>query len=895
MAPPLQRIHKLLITRATGLTIATAAFLAGPVVLASSGAEDAEKEPVPIRPLPKGLRGPGGPNGLQPIPPGAPSRRPEPEPADAPDRPPSDAGSRATHTSASSARSTASTARAKGEEEVRPAEDTTLGTSNRQKPPIVDKHAKVTIDFVDTPLSDVVKYMADITGRNFILTDDLKGKITIISHQPVTVGEAYEAFLSALEMAGYTTVTVGEATKVVSTGSAANNPTRVYTGSAIPYTDNFVTQIIQLANVSVSDISSVVKELAGKDAKVIAYQPTNTLIVTDSATNIRRVYHIVSQLDVASPKSELAIIPLRYAQATEVQKIIEELYGATSSSSNESSSRTSETARRRVLRRRLTDRRRSGSETTSEGAQATSVGSEGRYIEKILADERTNSLILMANEKAIKAITALIAQLDVDVDPASRATIHVVYLEHAKAEDVAQVLANLSESGSSSSSARDRSNRGNRYGNRRPLAPPGGPGGPLFLVEDNSEASSGTSAVAAFDSGVRITSDTNTNSLVIIATPDQFRIIKQVIDNLDIQRKQVFVEAVILELASSDSNNAGLGFHMGKSTADGGLSLLSAQLGGSSLGLSASDILSGLAMGVFGAPVDVAVTDSSGETTTMSVPAFGIALDALQSNSAVNILSTPNVLTMDNEEAKIVVGRNIPFPVSTGYSNNNTPITSYQREDVAITLKVTPQINESNYVTLKVFQEVQEVESDNQGLDVNTAGFITSKRNVDTTVVVKDNQTVVLGGLIAETDSKSETKVPLLGDLPLVGMLFRGHENTNRKTNLLIFLTPHIIDDPSDLEEIYRVKMAQRDEFIRRFYGKSREQQERELADLLSYSMNQIDKPSRFRGPIEGRQNFKNLGGEEQLAPAPSPPQPIIIQSDEAGGDNGDAPDEPQE
>ena len=322
---------------------------------------------------------------------------------------------------------------------------------------------------------------------------------------------------------------------------------------------------------------------------------------------------------------------------------------------------------------------------------------------------------------------------------------------------------------------------------------------------------------------------------------------------------------MVLELASDETFDFGLGAHLGKPNDDGSLSIFSSQLNGSSFGLSA-DLLSGMAMGVFGEPVSVNVSDGLGGTASMSVPAFGIALNALQSNSSVNILSTPNILTLDNEEVAIIVGRNIPFPVSTGRDNNNNPIISYQREDVAITLKVTPQINESNYVTLTVFQEVQEVEEDSQGLDVATAGFITSKRSADTTVLVKDNQTVVIGGLIGTTDTSVATKVPILGDIPIIGKVFRGNRQSSRKSNMLIFLTPHVIDDESDLEEVYRVKVAQRQEFIRRFYGKSRQQQEDELEKLLQYSMNHIDKPSVYRGNERAVNNWEVIGSQAPVA-----------------------------
>lgn len=716
--------------------------------------------------------------------------------------------------------------------------DTSPASTDRGKPPVLEgRSTTVTIDFVDTPIVDLIKYFAEITGRNFLLTDDLKGNVTIISHRPVTVGEAYEAFLSALESAGYTTVTVGQLTKVVSTSSAANAPLNEYYQGNIPYTDNYVTQIIQLANVGVSDIVSVVRDLAGAKAKIIAYAPTNTMIITDSAVNIRRVYRIVSQLDVAAPKSGLRIFQIQHAQASEIQRVIQEIYGTEANAS--SSQNTTNAANRTAASRRAAQNPRRGAEAATPAADtgtASTVGKEGSYIDKIITDERTNSIIVLANEEGQKKIEDLIAELDIDVDPSSRAMIKVLYLSHAKAQDVATVLSNLSEAGSRSSTTSASRTTAAQRNLRTPA------GAPPEAAEDSAG-----SAVAALDGGTRITSDENTNSLVIVATPDQFQVLEQVISQLDVRRKQVFVQAVILEMASDGTVEFGLGVHAGAPGRDGGLSVGSAQLGGSSLGLSAES-LSGLALGVYGKSIDIGITDpTTGQASSLSIPAFGIALNALASNSAVNIVASPEILTMDNEEAKIIVGRNVPFPVSSGRDNNNNPIISYQREDVATTLKVKPQINESNFVTLEIFQEVTEVEEDDSGLDATTAGFITSKRSAETVIVVKDNQTVVIGGLVGSTDTEVETKVPILGDMPLIGALFRGRRTVARKTNLLIFLTPHIIDEPADLEEVYRIKWAQREEFIRRFYGKSREEQETELSGLLQFSMNKIDQPSPWR------------------------------------------------
>jgi len=745
----------------------------------------------------------------------------------------------------------------------------------RQKAPVLNPNARIQLDFVNKPLMDLIKYMAEVTGRNFILGDEIKGDVTIISHKMVSVPAAYEAFLSALEVSGYTTIQVGSVTKVVKHGDAKKTPIRVHQGGNIPFTDNYVTQIIELENVSVTDISVVVKELMGSSASVISYAPSNTLILTDAATNIRKIYRIISQLDIAAPKAKLHVISLTHAEAADVQKIIQDLYGTESSSTTDSSSSTASESRRR-RRSRLRDR----DKRTSTSGSATKVGVEGKYIEKIIADERTNSLIVMANDEALQAVVDLIGELDVDVDPASRAQIHVYYLKHAKAEDVSQVLSNLSETSSSSSSSRSRrgrgsdSRRGARGGPGARGAARGQQGGGKRTSAFGGASEQEASAIAAFEDGVRITSDENTNSLVIIATMDQFAILKQVIGKLDIRRKQVFVEAVILELASEDSMNRGLGVHMGKPGDDGSLMMGALGLDHSSLGLSA-EALSGMAVGIYGTPVTVSVPDPlTGAPIDLSVPAFGIALKALQSNSSVNIVSTPNILTTDNEEAKIVVGRNISFPTSSAMNNLGTPVVSFQREDVAITLKVTPQINESNFVTLEIYQEVSEVEdsANDSGASIVDKPPTTSKRCVETTVVVRDNQTVVLGGLISSTDTDVETKVPILGDLPLFGALFRSSTVKARKTNMMIFLTPHVIDGPEDLEEVYRIKWAQRQEYLRRFYGKGRDKVEAQLADMLQYSMNQIDQPSPWRTKVmsaEDAAGFSTIGGSETSEPTP--------------------------
>lgn len=717
--------------------------------------------------------------------------------------------------------------------------------SDRAKPPEVQGAQRITLDMLSTNVYDLVKYYADITGRNAIIGDkkELQGaEVSIISNRPVGVYEAEKAIVAALEVAGYAIVVDGATVTVVKTGAAAQAAIPVRQGGDLPGS-GFVTQIIPLENVSVGDVTTVISGLVSPDAKVLAYNPSNTLIITEQASNLRRVYSVIKQLDIAAPKSRLEVIPLIYANAEEVKAIVEQIYGTAAESTAPASATKKTTSTSTSASARRTPKR----EDSAVSSEAVSAGVESRYIDKVISDERTNALIVLADDQGHAAVRDIVAKLDVDVDPASRSQIHVVKLEHAKAEDVATVLANLSEGGSSSSKASSASRGAATTASaRRPTA----------QAESPTTTDGNTGVLAAFDSGMRITHDETTNSLVIIAANDDFEIVKRVIDELDAKRRQVFVDCVVLELSSEDSFDLGLAYHGPLLPNNENLSIAGGQFGQSSLGLS-QDLLSGLALGVYGETVEVPF----GDGTVIPVPAFGIVLNALKTNSSVNIVSNPNLMTLDNEEAEIVVGRKIPFPTSSGLNSLGQPVISYQREDVAITLKMTPRINSENYVTMVIELEVSEVEEDDSALDPATAGFITSKREVKTTALVGDNQTVVLGGLVGTTDTEVETKVPILGDLPLIGTLFRGSRNVSRKTNLMVFLTPHIVDDESDFIEVMKVKEAQRQEFLRRFYGKSRDQQMEEIKNLLRYSMNVVDEPSYYRGSPEVLSDEITVGG----------------------------------
>ncbi|MCB9692121.1 MAG: type II secretion system secretin GspD [Alphaproteobacteria bacterium] len=710
-------------------------------------------------------------------------------------------------------------------------EPTTITPSDRNKPELIGQ-GMYELDFVDKTLYDFTVWIADLKRMNFVIGDpkDLQGKkVTIISHKKVSVGAVFEAYLAALEVNGFSLSVSGTNAKIVKAGDASQYPIPVNKGGDIPYSDRIVTQLIPLENVSVGDVNNIITGMASPGAKVVAYNPANTVIITDVAHNLRKIYEVLSELDVAAPKSTLEIVPVNHADAAEIKQLIEELYGTAESAG------TNNAATARNNRRNRRTPRNQEPQT-----EATTAGKAAKYIDKVLADERTNSLIVLANEQGHQTVRDLLEKLDVDSTGLNESRIYVVRLENAKADEVSSVLQELSNGGRGGGQTNNRNNAA--ANNRNNAANARNRNAAANAAATTDEEGSG--AIAAFDSGMRIASDENTNSLVIIARPADYEVVKKVIDELDMERRQVFVDATILEIASEDTFQFGIAAHLPSQPNGNTTAFAGAQLESSSLGLT-QDALSGLAVGVFGPLVSVPINTGLG-VQNIDVPAFGIALNALRTNNNINIVSNPTLMTLDNEEATIIVGRKVPFPTqSTVNQLTGIPIQSFNRQDVAITLTVTPRINSSNQVTLEITVEVQELEEEITA----GAGPTTSQRKVETVVLVGDNQTAVLGGLVANTTTKAETKLPVLGDLPLVGVLFRGSRDRSRKSNLMVFLTPHIIDDPEDIVEVQRVKEAQRQEFLRRFYGRSRDEQLEELQRLMQFSINYVDEPSVWRGP----------------------------------------------
>ncbi|NOZ88137.1 MAG: type II secretion system secretin GspD [Deltaproteobacteria bacterium] len=644
------------------------------------------------------------------------------------------------------------------------------------------RNQKYNLDFAKADIGDVIKVISEMIGQNFILTDKTRSaKITIMTPRPVSAQEAYQAFLAALSMNRLAVVPYGNYLKIVEKKDARGDAIKIYDSpDDIPPDDRLITYILRLQYADVKDIETVIKQIKSREGNTVAYLPMNTLVLNEMAHNLKRILKVVSKLDIPSPGSRIRIMDIQYADASDIVDTIKELFG-------EKSKRN----KRKAKRRAITIARNRKKEEVKNGTAAVTV-------DTVMADERTNKLIVICTDSAWTKVRQLIDELDVPVPGDEQ--IHVHYLENADATELATVLSNLAQG------RVGRTRKRKRRGKKSPK---------------------GTSS-ELFEGEVKITADKATNSLVIVASSRDYASLRKVIKKLDIRRRQVFVEATILEVSLKKDNKAGFAWNAGKVLGVSGEDIplfFGTNLSGlSSLALTDPSILSGIAAGLRGP--DVKGTENLIPGLSTPLPSFGAILIALQENSNVNVLSSPHILTTDNEEASITVGKNVPFIMGfTGYGGAgrtggyySNPVVSIQRQDVALTLKLTPQINESDYVRLKVEQEVTELA---KGGDVRT-GPITSKRAAKTTVVVKDQQTVVLGGLMQDKVSEGSAKVPFLGDIPVIGWLFRFTDKTKEKTNLLIFLTPYIIKDPSDFRKIFKRKMRERKEFIERFYGEAK-------------------------------------------------------------------------
>ncbi len=601
---------------------------------------------------------------------------------------------------------------------------------------------KITLDFKDVELTELINTISELTGKNFLYDDSIKGKVTIVSPETMTLDETYQLFLTVLNVKGYTLVPSGKVNKIVSTKTARQEGLPVYTKGRSD-SDQFITRLVRLNYLDVDTVAtSVLAPLMPATGNIITYPPTNTLILTETASTIDRMVKIMQQLDQPDSSGELTVLPLRYADAEEVAKICQEIV-------TEQAGATQRRANQKIS-------------TTKEGTS------------KIIAYPRTNSLIVVSSSEDLDKIKGLLATLDQEPRE-EEADINVYYLENADAETLATTLNEiLTGVKAAAASAAATANK-----NQAP-----------------------TQSSAVISQQVSITADKPTNSLIINAQQKDYTAIKSIIKKLDIKRKQVYVEALIIELSMDATKDLGASLSGAIDLGNDGV-IFAGTGEQTSLGnlSSSTSLLSTAINGVLVGGMFNPITVTAGDGKTYTVPALSALLNLSKTDSDVNVLSAPRLLTSDNEEAEIIVGDNVPIVTEkiTDSTNTDNVTVSVERQDAALTLRFTPQVIEDNLVRLNIYQEITGVV---EGSDSNTNGPTLTKRVIRNTVLAQSKKTLILGGLINNQSTQSETKVPLLGDIPVLGWLFKTRSTSANKKNLLVFITPTIIKDTDDIAQV---------------------------------------------------------------------------------------------
>jgi general secretion pathway protein D len=676
----------------------------------------------------------------------------------------------------------------------------------------------ISFNLRNADLVQVINLISELTGKSFLVDDKVRGKVTIIAPTEVTLEEAYQIFLSVLEIQGFTIVPQGPIIKIVPSRDVKDNPIPTATDGQHPFspaTESFVTQLVPLQYADANDIRGLLTPLVSKESSLLAYAPTNSLIVTDTVSNINRLLKIITALDVEAPSMMFKVVMLKFAQAeqiaTALRTAVEGLTGAGGPDSGTGAPTGAEGAPPPAVQPAARGRR---------PVQASaSAGQRNQRGPRIVPDPRTNSLVLIATRADMVTLDDLIAKLDIRT-PEGRGQIHVYYLQYANAEELAQVLtAQAGEITRTLNPTTSPPGQSTTPGGLPPTTPGGLPPTTSTLGTPTTRRQGVIGGTTP--SGVSIVADKPTNSLVITAPPEAYALLKEIIQKLDVRRSQVLVESLIAEVTLTKAQSLGVEWRainapngtqvFASSTGSAQTGLLNATLGAVSGGGTAASTnplagFTSLASQGFliGLLRTITITpDPSNPNSTVQLLNIPLLLRAFQGDSDVNILSTPNLVTTDNEEAEIVIGEQRPFlrsaqdtPVG-GVTTSTSTIRTFEFKDTGITLRVTPQISQGKTVRLKLAQEVTAFVS-----EAEVGAVTTTKRSAKTTVIVDDNQTIVIGGLISNDSNEAKTSVPCLGNIPILGWAFKQTSASKRKTNLLIFLTPHIITSPEDIDRV---------------------------------------------------------------------------------------------
>ena len=683
------------------------------------------------------------------------------------------------------------------------------GGSARASGACVPMEGKFLLAFNKAEILDLLEQASRWTCRNFAYTEEVvRGKITLLSKTPVTPEEAYAAFLAALNTNGIAMYQTGKYWKLVRIADAKKVPIPTLLGedSEYPAVEQPITKLFRLRYVEPDQLRAVLGNFTSPQGADIQTIPPDVLLITDISLNVRRIEKLLEALDRPGSNDLVRTIQVQYAPARDIADKVNQIFVQTPGQPGKGT-------RRAVIGGVAAPGAAPGAAPTGGGAESGEIS-----ISKVVADERTNKLIIISDEKSFQRIVELVRQLDTPT--AGEGTIHVIFLKNANAEDLSNTLQNLASGGS------------RRAGSTGTVIPPAPGAGSLSSPPGvSAPRSTGGGSAELFSGEVKVTADKPSNSLVVIASASDFAVVQRLIEKLDRPRRQVFVEAVIMEIDIDNTSDIGVGMHLAVpvNTPNGkGFIPIGLEPGKiSSLNPSSALQLGGFLTGLVG-PVSAELKD------IFPFPSVGVVIQALQSNSDVNVLSTPHLIAQDNEESEIIVGSNVPFQAgyNPGFSTAATSTTStaannfniasliapIQRQNVDLKLKIKPQIHEGDMIRMDIEESQEEIVSNNP-----TLGPTTAKRSVKTKVVVKDQSTIVIGGLVQERNLTSVSKIPLLGDIPILGWAFRSTNTVKKKTNLLLLLTPYIIRDQSDFRRILERKQREHRELYELYYGKKPE------------------------------------------------------------------------
>lgn len=637
-------------------------------------------------------------------------------------------------------------------------------------------------------LEDMVKTISEITSEVYLLGEEIKDKkvVIITPQEGFTRENAFRLFEILLDMNGYSVIGINGVNKIVRKKGIKTEtlPLRLDEDPG-ESSHKYVMRLIKLRSVEAKRLSKVLRPMVSKHGTLKAYEPSNTLVIIDSEDNVNKVAEVVQSFDY---DKKIEFVKVKNTDAASVMLKLVEIFNPSGG----------KTTRKKSLK------------ADSDGYIS---GSSKLLGFTAIADERTNSIIVVARAGDMPLIKETIGVLDVESEHAGR-DVYVIGVKNADAEQIMEVLGNLfsdgraGRSGGAASSARRDRTAGGSSGALGKGGEIGGLGSGGRNIDRDSSGAAGSSVISVAD-GFRITSDPATNSVIVVGSVAQYRMVRRVVEKLDVRRRQVFVEAAILEVGLDNLRSLGGNFSLGLRIEGDNLGFVGQQVPGvpSLLGAAANSqsvataagSLSGLFLGVVGEEVDV---DGSGPLPAL--PSFSAVFQALNSVTDVNVLSTPSIITTDNETAEIVVADVIPFPTGSTVGTSGVTVQTIERLPVGIRLNITPQISDGDYLNLNIVTEVSSTREAPSGLNTAQFGIATTTRSADSSVIVKNGQTLVIGGLVQDREEVLQNKTPLLGDIPVLGNLFKFQRNQRRKLNLMILLTPRIVETENDMKQLLR-------------------------------------------------------------------------------------------